>query len=84
MIDSDMAFATELARQISWILQGDEDRPGLYHVVATGIDDFNRYNRIVGEIKGYNTVLGLMEVVAKQVAEGEMRHERAHARHGIN
>jgi hypothetical protein len=71
MLDrTDMAFAAALERSIRAVLNGDNDKPGLYQaILATNTwDDFNRTR---ATIIAYEIVLNMMRDVAKRMNEGE-------------
>ena len=61
---TDGAITVELQRWLKFILVGDEKEHGLYYRLAQGQPSLAAYERIVGTIQAYETVLRQMGVIA--------------------
>jgi hypothetical protein len=70
---TDAALVGELERQIRHALhggkKGEKDERGLYEVVGLGVQTWDFYNRTVGQIQALESVLKMIEEIAKSRGE---------------
>lgn len=63
---TDGSLSTELERWLIAMLQGSEKEVGLYHTIAHGVPNWDNYNKLVGAVSAYESVLRMMNQIARQ------------------
>jgi len=63
---TDGALTVELQRWLQVTLYGNDKVPGLYSHVAHGVQSWDAYQNMIGQIRAYEAVLQRMNEIANQ------------------